>query len=252
MHFIDVGQGDCTLMLSDGKSMLIDSGESHYSKDVIKYIKRKGVKTLDVIVITHPHTDHMGGMADILNSVGAKRIIMPRVDAQYTPTTYNYEEFLKTVQKKGLKIDTAKDESFTLGKADIKIITADYHGENLNNNSVQVKAVNGDNSFLITGDCEREEDELLIEKGADLKAKVLKVAHHGSATGSSADILDRILPRYAVISVGEGNSYGQPHDVTMRRLEKYVDKIYRTDEDGTVVFISDGKGLSVMTTKIKK
>lgn len=236
-------------MLSDGKSMLIDSGESHYSKDVIKYIKRKGVKTLDVIVITHPHTDHMGGMADILNSVGAKRIIMPRVDAQYTPTTYNYEEFLKAVQKKGLKIDTAKDESFTLGKADIKIITADYHGENLNNNSVQVKAVNGDNSFLITGDCEREEDELLIEKGADLKAKVLKVAHHGSATGSSADILDRILPRYAVISVGEGNSYGQPHDVTMRRLEKYADKIYRTDEDGTVVFISDGKGLSVMTGK---
>ena len=248
VHFIDVGQGDCTLLLSDGKSMLIDSGESQYSSDVIKYLKRKGVKKLDYIVITHPHTDHMGGMADIIKKTGTSHIIMPRVDKEYTPTTPAYEKLLKAVAKAGRKIEAAKDESFALGKADIKIYTSPYKGENLNNNSVIVRAENGANSFLITGDCENEEEQLLMDKGVDLKAKVLKVAHHGSSTASSADMLDKVLPRYAVISCGSGNSYGHPHDVTVSRLEKYADYIYRTDENGTVVFVSDGKGLSVRTS----
>ena len=249
VHFIDVGQGDCTLMLSDGKSMLIDSGEAEYSSSVIKYLKRKGVKRLDCIVITHPHTDHFGGMADIIKKIGADRIIMPRVSSEFMPTTSAYERLLKTVSGAGLKIDAAKDESFTLGKAEIKLYTSDYKGENLNNNSVIVRAQNGKNSFLITGDCEREEEQILLDKGVDLSAKVLKVAHHGSATGSSADMLDKILPRYAVISCGAGNSYGHPHDVTLSRRDKYADKILRTDLNGNIVFISDGEGLTVQTQK---
>ena len=249
VHFIDVGQGDCTLMLSDGKSMLIDSGEAEYSSSVIKYLKRKGVKRLDCIVITHPHTDHFGGMADIIKKIGADRIIMPRISSEFMPTTSSYERLLKTVSSAGLKIDAAKDESFTLGKAEIKLYTSDYKGENLNNNSVIVRAQNGANSFLITGDCEREEEQILLDKGVDLSAKVLKVAHHGSATGSSAEMLDEILPRYAVISCGAGNSYGHPHDVTLSRLDKYADKILRTDLNGNIVFISDGEGLTVQTQK---
>ena len=244
-----MGQGDCTLLLSDGKSMLIDSGEAQYSSKVIKYLKRKGVKKLDYIVITHPHSDHMGGMGDIIKKIGAEHIIMPKIDAQYTPTTPTYENFLKAVKKADLKIEAAEDKTLTLGKTSIALYSSPYKGENLNNNSVLVRAENGANSFLITGDCENEEEQLLIEKGVDLSAKVLKVAHHGSSTASSAEMLDKILPRYAVISCGEGNSYGHPHDVTVRRLDKYADNVYRTDKNGTVVFVSDGKGITVNCEK---
>lgn len=249
VHFINVGQGDCTLLLSDGKSMLIDSGEAEYSSYVIKYLRRKGIRRLDFIVITHPHTDHFGGMAAIIKSVGVSHIIMPRIDEEFTPTTANYERLLRTVSDCGLKIEAAKDEAFTLGKTEIEIFTSDYKGENLNNNSVIVRAQNNDNSFLITGDCENEEEQILIDKGVNLQAKVLKVAHHGSATASSADMLDKVLPRYAVISCGRDNSYGHPHDVTLNRLDKYADEILRTDKNGNIVFISDGKGLTVQTQK---
>jgi len=240
VHFIDVGQGDCTLLLSDGKSMLIDSGEAEYSAKVIKYLRRKGIKRLDFIVITHPHTDHFGGMADIIKKVGTEHLIMPETDPEFTPTTSSYERLLRTVRDNGLSIEAARDEAFTLGKTEIEI---------LNNNSVIVRAVNGSNSFLITGDCENEEEQILLKKGVDLSAKVLKVAHHGSATASSADMLDAVLPRYAVISCGRDNSYGHPHDVTLSRLGKYADKLYRTDQNGNIVFVSDGEGLSVQVQR---
>ena len=249
VHFIDVGQGDCTFVMSGGHYMLIDSGEAEQSGKVIRYLKKKGVKKLDCIVVTHPHTDHCGGMADILNVFDCGRFIMPRVDSEYTPTTVYYENMLKAVRNKGLKIEAACDASFTLGKGVVEIITADYHGDNLNNYSALVKIKNGSNSFLVTGDCENEEEELLIKKGADLSAKVLKVGHHGSSTSSSAQMLDAVLPRYAVISCGAGNSYGHPHSVTVSRLRKYADEIYRTDTQGDIVFISDGEGLSIQTKR---
>jgi len=245
VHFIDVGQGDSILVESNNKYMLIDAGESDQSKVVINYLENIGVKKLDFIIATHPHSDHIGGLADVINHFNIGKIIMP--DAVHTSNTY--ENLLDTISDKGLKITKAVvGNEYTLGNASFVILApsnSDY--DNLNNYSVAIKLQNGSNSFIFTGDAEEQSENEMLKTGINLDADVLKLGHHGSFTSNSEKFLDAVSPDIAVISAGEGNQYGHPHDEILQILKDKNIKLYRTDKQGTIVLESDGKKITANT-----
>lgn len=251
VHYIDVGQGDSIYITSGGEGMLIDCGESGDTDRVISYLDNMGVSKIDYVVGTHPHSDHMGGMSKIVEHYDIGEMIIPHIDNSDTPTTKYFERFLTACAGKGLSLTEAElGREIKLGDADLKIIapnSEDY--SNVNNYSVSFIMHHGDNSFIFTGDAEKLAEDEMIESGNLEDIDVYKAGHHGSDTSSSEDFLNVIKPDYAVISCGEGNSYGHPNDVTIEKLSKFTDKIYRTDLVGTVVFTSDGKELDVKTER---
>ncbi len=245
VDFIDVGQGDSTLVCSDGKYMLIDTGDRDVENTLINHLKERGVKKLDYLVLTHPHADHIGEAAEIVEGFNIGKIIMPRVPDDLTPTSSVYEDLLDAAANKGLKIRAARNESFELGEISVQTYAAEGAYSNLNDYSVVLRLTHGENSFLITGDCEKQEESELLERGCDVSADVLKVGHHGSDTSSTSQWLKEVGAQYAVISCGADNKYGHPDEETYSRICKYVKNVYVTAEDGSLAFESDGKGLTV-------
>ena len=251
VHYIDVGQGDSIYIASGDEGMLIDCGESGDTDRVISYLDNMGVSKINYVVGTHPHSDHMGGMSKIVEHFEICEMIIPHIDDSDTPTTKYFERFLNACAEKNLSLTEAElGRKITLGDAELKIISPnspDY--SNINNYSIGLIMHHGENSFIFTGDAEKLAEEEMIEKNLLEDIDVYKVGHHGSDTSSSMDFLNVIKPDYAVISCGEGNSYGHPNDITIENLSKFTDKIYRTDLMGTIVFTSDGKSLDVKTER---
>ena len=242
VHFIDVGQGDSTLIISDGEAMLVDAGESDCGEIVADYLDKMGVTKLKYVIGTHPHSDHIGGLSHIIRNYQVEMV----------PTTMVYEKLLRTISDKKLKIRTARDETLELGTSKVEIFKPISDTKNLNNYSVCAKITHGDNSFLLTGDTEKTAEKDFAKKyGSKLSAKVYKMGHHGSETASSAELLDVVNPRYAIISCAKENDYGHPHEEAVDRIKTYADYILSTYKTGTIVFESDGKGLSVIDTKGK-
>lgn len=242
VHFLDVGQGDSIFIeLTDGKSMLIDASTAEYGEGIADYIKDNGYNKIDYLVATHPHADHIGGMQDVVEQLEIGEIYMPKASS----TTKTYKNLLKAIKAKGNKINTAKagntiysDSSLGI---DILAPNSDSY-EEINDYSVVIKLVYGSKSFLFTGDAEKlSENEIT----ADVSADVLKVGHHGSSTSSSDKFIKRVNPEYAVISCGEGNSYGHPHKETIKTLNKYDVEIFRTDTMGTIIAQTDGESLEI-------
>ncbi len=252
VHFIDVGQGDCELVMSGTKSVLIDSGEKSYYSRVINYLKNQKVTRLDYVIVTHPHSDHAGGMSYILKEFDVGALIMPKLSEKITPTTSTYYNLLKTIESQNIALQYAEpNKTYQLDGASIKILSPLNDYNDLNNYSVAVKLVHGENSFLFTGDMEREAEADLLASGADISARVLKVGHHGSSTSTSKDFLDKVNPQYAVIEVGSPNDYGHPHSQVMKRLENKNIEIYRTDLNGNIVFVSDGRIFDILKEENK-
>lgn len=250
VHFIDVGEGDSILIETDGKYMLIDAGENDKSQVVISYLDNLGIEKLDYVIATHPHSDHIGGMADVIRHYKIGKVIMPNA----THTSKTYENLLDTISDKGLKITKAKvGQEYSLGDASFVILapkSSDY--DSLNNYSVAIKLTYGKNSFIFAGDAETvSENEMLQNDGLDLDADVLKLGHHGSSTSSSDKFLDAVSPDIAVISVGEGNQYGFPHDEVLQAINKRKIKLYRTDKQGTIILESDGSKITANTDPYK-
>lgn len=239
MHFIDVGQGDCTLITCDGHSMLIDAGKNDQGTEIQSYLESKGIKGFDYVIGTHPDSDHIGGLDVVLYKFGAKRVFMP----DYAKDTKTYDDVVQVIKNKSLKRSQPKvGSTWQLGGAEFTIVApnADY-GSQANDYSIAILLTHGDKKFLLTGDAEEDSEADMLNNGISLKADVYKAAHHGSKTASTEEFMEAVDPEYAVISVGEGNSYGHPHAEVLNRLRSMGVKVFRTDEQGTIVLKSDGK-----------
>lgn len=249
--FIDVGQGDCTFITSGGVNMLIDCGEASEAEKVISYLNEMGVKRLDYVIGTHPHSDHMGGMGSIIRAFDTGEVIMPHLDDSDIPTTRYFENFLDACSEKGKYITEAQvGRVIKLGEAEAEIIapcSSSY--SNTNDYSIGIILTHGSNDFLFTGDAEKLAEEEMVASGRLQHVRVYKVGHHGSDTSSSEALLRAVYPEYAVIMCGEGNSYGHPHDSVVDRLDEYTKQIYRTDLCGSITFESDGINLKIRTER---
>ncbi|MCR4861206.1 MAG: MBL fold metallo-hydrolase [Ruminococcus sp.] len=251
VHYIDVGQGDCELLVSGGKTMLIDCGESQYAGKVTDYLRELGVKRLDYVVATHPHSDHMGGMASVMKQFDIGEVIMPPLPDEDVPTTNFFENFLSVCEDKGLELTEAKvGDELEIGDARAKVVapnSAKY--EDLNNYSVVLLVTHGSKKFIFDGDAEKLSEKEMISGGMLCPVDVYKVGHHGSNSSSCAAYMKEIQPKIAVISCGAGNPYGHPKDGAIKRMSPYTEEIYRTDLCGTINIVSDGKELTVRTER---
>jgi competence protein ComEC len=231
--------------------MLIDCGEASESSKVISYLNNLGVSRLDYVVATHPHSDHMGGMSEIVSNYDIGELIMPHLPDSDIPTTKYFEKFLDACEAKNLSVTEAQvGQYITIGEAQAEIIAPNSEKySNTNNYSVGIILTHGSNSFLFAGDAETLAENEMISGGKLRHVTVYKAGHHGSDTSSSENFLKAISPDYAVIMCGEGNSYGHPKQITLDNLSKYVKQIYRTDLNGSIVFESDGTALEIRTEK---
>lgn len=242
VHFIDVGQGDATLIACDSHYMLIDAGNNDKGTTVQSYLMSQGVEKLDYVIGTHPDADHIGGLDVVIYKFDCDTIIMPDV----ANDTRTYDDVVQAMKSKGYQTTyPVVGETYTLGGATFTIVApnADY-GNDMNDWSVGVLVQNGNNRFLFTGDAEEKAEEDILNNGIDISADVYAAAHHGSKTATSQAFLDKVSPTYVVISAGEGNKYGHPHAEVLNRLRAAGISVFRTDEQGTIVATSDGNDIT--------
>lgn len=253
VHFIDVGQADSIfIQLPNNKTMIIDAGNNDDGNAVVNYITSLGVKKIDYVVGTHPHEDHIGGLDTVINSLEIGKIYMPDVISQ----TKTFEDVLTAIDNKGLTITVAEKGVIIFNetvdglklRAEILAPNSDNY-KDLNDYSAVIRLEYGSKAFLFTGDAETVSENEILATGANVKADVLKVGHHGSDSSTSISFLDAVSPSIAVICVGVDNSYGHPKPVIISRLLDRGVQIYRTDEEGHIVIRSNGSTLKVETQK---
>lgn len=246
VHYIDVGQADSALVICDGKAMLIDGGNVADSSLIYSYLKKLNIDHLDVIVCTHAHEDHVGGLAGALNYAKVDKIFAP-VTSYDSKAFSNFVKYLDK-QSKTITMPSPGDE-FTLGSAKVKVLGPINPSEETNNTSIVLRIVYGNTSFLFTGDAERNEEQDILNAGFSLSSTVLKIGHHGSETSTTYPFLREIMPEYAIISTGMNNSYGHPSVATLSRLRDADVKVYRTDMQGDIICTSDGKDVSFVVKR---
>ena len=236
-HFIDVGQGDAILIKTAEKNILIDGGDR--GDTVLNYLRNQGVSSLDLVIGTHPHADHIGGLINVMNAIPVNEIIDPGV----AHTTITFEDYLDVID--------AKDIMFTEGRAGMKrdlgggaemkiIHPTSPSSSHLNNASIVARVTFGDVSFMFTGDAEQGAESQILNRDYELNSDILKVGHHGSNTSTTSPFLSAVSPSTGIIMCGTGNTYGHPHEETLVKLTNAGVDIYRTDTQGTIVISTDG------------
>ena len=246
VHYLDVGQGDSIFIeLPNNETMLIDAAESYQSENIINYLKNLNYQKIDYVIGTHPHTDHIGGLKDIINTFEIGKIYMPKV----VSTTKTYESLLMAIKDKNLKINTAKAGTSIIDTNALKInILAPNNSTytELNNYSVVTKITYGSTKFLFMGDAEKLSENEIKE---NVTADVIKIGHHGSNTSSSIDFIKKVNAKYGIISVGLNNKYNLPKEETITNWENSGTKIYLTSINGTITAISDGTNIKIESEK---
>lgn len=246
VHYLDVGQGDSIFVeLPNNETMLIDAAESYQSENIINYLKNLNYQKIDYVIGTHPHTDHIGGLKDIINTFEIGKIYMPKV----VSTTKTYESLLMAIKDKNLKINTAKAGTSIIDTDTLKIkILAPNNSiyTELNNYSVVTKITYGTTKFLFMGDAEKLSENEIKE---NVTADVIKIGHHGSNTSSSIDFIKKVNAKYGIISVGLNNKYNLPKEETITNWENSGTKIYLTSTNGTIRASSDGTNIKIESEK---
>ncbi len=242
VHFIDVGQADAILVKQAEHYMLIDAGKNDTEEKVVNYLKEQKIEKFDYIVGTHAHEDHIGGLDKVIDNFEVDNILFPK----QTSTTKTFESFVKSVKSKNKKLYApVSGESFSLGDATFKVLAPNSNEyEESNDYSIVIKLTYKNKSILFMGDAEELSENEILKKGYDLKSDVIKLGHHGSRSSTSTKFLTEVSPSAAVISAGKDNDYGHPHKETMLKLQRANIPVYRTDESGTIILLSDGENIS--------
>ena len=249
VYFLDVGQGDSALILYNGTTILIDAGEADAGPGIVSYLKGQGVRDIDILIATHPHSDHIGGMQDVLKNFNVKSVI----DSGMPHTTTTYQKFLDTIDQKNIPYSAVKQgDSFSPATGLTFLVLSAPDGskdQDLNDGSIVLRATYGRVSILFESDAGITAEDSMIDSGLPLESQVLKVAHHGSPHGTGRAFLERVRPEVAIISVGAGNPFNHPAENTIIRLENAGALIFRTDTDRSIVVRTDGMTFSVETGK---
>lgn len=249
VSYLNVGQGDAAYIRVNDKDILIDAGPRSDADKLLSQLKEKNIDDFEIVIATHPHEDHIGGMTKVFENYEVESFYMPKA----TNNTKTFENMVKAVKNEGIKTQLIKEGTFfDLGDgAKIEVyspISESY--DDLNNYSPIMKLTYGNNSFIFTGDAEvLEEREVLAKYSKELDADVIKLGHHGSSTSSSDEFIKAVSPVYGIISCGVDNSYGHPHKETLATIEKYNIKPYRTDKNGEITVTSDGNNITIKTEK---
>lgn len=243
-HFVDVGQGDCILLESQGQFALVDAGEYSQKDTVVSYLCSMGVDNIDYVISTHPHSDHCGSLSEVIRSFDCDVLLTP--DTHSESSVFDY--VLDAADERGVEVRYAeKGDTYTLGSSSITVLSPDKDSvySSLNDYSLVCKVEYGNTSLLLTGDAEKVVEDELLREDADLNADVLKCGHHGSSTGNTLPFIMAVNPAAAIITCGKDNDYGHPHKETTETLDILGIPVWRTDRDSTIIMMSDGESISI-------
>lgn len=237
VHYIDVGEADSALIVCDNEAMLVDTGNPDQGTAIRLYLKQHGVENLKYLLLTHSDRDHIGGAASVVSNVDIENLFMCR----YEKDNDIYKNLINEIDYKNMTWSTPEVGSeYQLGDATITIVAPNREYDNPNDSSIAFVIRHGRNSFIFTGDAEEAAESDIVNNGLDISADVYYVGHHGSYTSSTQEFLDKVSPKYAVISCAKDNEYGHPHIETMEKLKAMDVKLYRTDDQGDIICYSDG------------
>ena len=241
IYFLDVGQGDSSILICDDEVMMIDGGDPSQSQFIYSFLRNTlALDHIDVMIATHPHADHVGGLSAALNACSVDVLYTPVIDCD----SDTWQSVLKYAEEQGTPIIIPEpNDEFKLGKSDVKILGPLWHHNDLNNMSLIIKVTYGCTSILFMGDAEYEAEQDLLDESIDVSATILRVGHHGSNTSTNTQFLSRVSPTYGIISVGGGNSYGHPSQETLLHLREAGVIVMRTDLLSTIECICDDDGV---------
>lgn len=241
VHFLDVGQGNAILVQSGGQNLLYDGGDQNHSDEVVSYLQQQNVQTIDYMISSHYDEDHLGGLVKCLDNFEVEHVL----GSDYVHTSDLFNTFMNTATAHAIIVEyPSVGDTYEFGTGSFTVMAPDGISQNSNDNSVVIRLVNGNNSFMFMGDAEETSEQDMISTGMNLDCDVLSLGHHGSSSSTSWDLLEASTPSWAVISCGQDNSYGHPAASTMEKLRDMNVPVYRTDAQGTIIALSDGDTIS--------